>query len=170
MSRKIVKMLQVVAASSLAGMLGLWTPSGATAADAPAVAASQSNASPGATAIEKAAKDNKYLFIFFFTGQDAHTGAMNGVFQTAMAKMTDRADSMAINVADPAEKPIVDKFGVRGAPMPLVLGNRSHRGCHPSLSEDVRRGPTATGVRQPMHGQVHEGHSGPTFDPALRAE
>ena len=35
--------------------------------------------------------------------------------------MTDRADSIAIYVADPAEKPIVDKFGVRGAPMPLVL-------------------------------------------------
>jgi hypothetical protein len=46
---------------------------------------------------------------------------MNGVFQTAMAKMTDRADSMAIYVADPAEKPIIDKFGVRGSPMPLVL-------------------------------------------------
>lgn len=121
MSRKIVKMLQVVAASSLAGMLGLWTPSGATAANAPAVAASQSNASPGATAIEKAAKDNKYLFIFFFTGQDEHTGAMNGVFQTAMAKMSDRASSMAINIADPAEKAVVDKFKVRGAPMPLVL-------------------------------------------------
>ena len=46
---------------------------------------------------------------------------MKGVFKTAMAKMTDRADAMAIHVADPAEKPIVDKFGVRGAPMPLVL-------------------------------------------------
>jgi len=78
-------------------------------------------ASPGAVAIEKAAKDNKYLFIFFYAGQDAHTAAMNGAFQTAMAKLTDRADSMAISVADPAEKPILDKFGVRGAPMPLVL-------------------------------------------------
>jgi hypothetical protein len=46
---------------------------------------------------------------------------MNSVFQAAMAKMVDRADSMAIDVSDPAEKPIVDKFGVRGAPMPLVL-------------------------------------------------
>ena len=61
-------------------------------------------ASPGAAAIEKAAKNNKYLFIFFFAGQDAYTGAMNGLFQTAMAKMTDRADSTAIYAADPAEK------------------------------------------------------------------
>ena len=30
--------------------------------------------SPGAAAIEKAAKNNKYLFIFFFAGQDANTG------------------------------------------------------------------------------------------------
>ncbi|MGO8749433.1 MAG: hypothetical protein ACLQNE_26030 [Thermoguttaceae bacterium] len=78
-------------------------------------------ASPGAAAIEKAAKNNKYLFIFFFAGQDAYTGAMNGLFQTAMAKMTDRADSTAIYAADPAEKAIIDKFAVRGAPMPLVL-------------------------------------------------
>lgn len=35
--------------------------------------------------------------------------------------MADRANAMTISVSDPAEKPIVDKFGVRGAPMPLVL-------------------------------------------------
>ena len=78
-------------------------------------------ASPGVAAMEKAAKDNKYLFILFYAAQDAQTAAMNGVLQTAMAKMTDRANSIAIYVADPAEKPIVDKLGVRGAPMPLVL-------------------------------------------------
>ena len=127
-------------------------------------------ASPGAAAIEKAAKDNKYLFIFFFAGQDAHTGAMNGVFQTAMAKMTDRADAMAIYVADPAEKPIVDKFGGPRGSHAAGVGDRSYRGRHPCLSQEVRRGPTPTGVRQPLHGQVHEGHPGPAFDPALRAE
>ena len=46
---------------------------------------------------------------------------MNGVFQAAMAKMTERASGIAIYVTDPAEKSFVDKFGVRGAPMPLVL-------------------------------------------------
>jgi hypothetical protein len=77
--------------------------------------------SRAAAAIDKAANDNKYLFIFFFSGQDTHTGAMNGVFQAAMAKMTDRANATTVYLADPAEKPIVEKFGVRGAPMPLVL-------------------------------------------------
>lgn len=78
-------------------------------------------ASPGIAAIEKAAKANKYLFIFFYMGQDSQTAAMNGIFQAAMAKMTDRADSLAIYAADPAEKAIIDKFAIRGAPMPLVL-------------------------------------------------
>jgi hypothetical protein len=104
---------------SLAAMLGLGMMTYVNA-DSPADG-SAPTASRAATALENAAKDNKYLFIFFFAGQDEHTGAMNGVFQAAMAKMADRAKGIAIYVADPAEKPMVDKFGVRGAPMPLVL-------------------------------------------------
>jgi hypothetical protein len=92
-----------------------------TAAPPASDAGASAAASPGAAAIAKAAKANKYLFIFFYTGQDSQTATMNGVFQTAMAKMTDRADSTAIYAADPAEKAIIDKFAVRGAPMPLVL-------------------------------------------------
>jgi hypothetical protein len=99
----------------------VWMAALTTTAAPPATKSAPAAASPGAAAMEKAAKDNKYLFIFFSNGQDAQTRAMKGVFQTAMANMTDRADSVAIQVADPAEKPIVDKFGARGAPMPLVL-------------------------------------------------
>jgi len=102
-------------------VLGVWMTAFATTAAPPATASAAADASPGTAAIEKAAKDGKYLFIFFFEGQDAHPAAMKGVFQTAMAKMTERADSIAISVEDPAEKPILDKFSVRGAPMPLVL-------------------------------------------------
>ncbi|MGA2796176.1 MAG: hypothetical protein ABSE63_01225, partial [Thermoguttaceae bacterium] len=79
------------------------------------------NVSQAQAAIDRAAAAGKYVFIFFFDGQDSHTTAMNGVFRTAMAKMADRADSVTVNVANPAEKPIIDKFSVRGAPMPLVL-------------------------------------------------
>ena len=58
---------------------------------------------------------------------------MKGVFQAAMAKMTDRADSMTINVADPAEKPIVDKFCARGAPMPMVLAIAPTGAAYPAF-------------------------------------
>ena len=114
--------IEAISGGGIARGVGAWILAVAATAAPPAAEKDvPAAASPGAAAIEKAAKNNKYLFIFFYAGQDAHTGAMNGVFQTAMAKMTDRADAMAIYVADPAEKPIVDKFGVRGAPMPLVL-------------------------------------------------
>ncbi len=116
---KIASATHFAVAVSLAAMLGLGMAMNARAAVP--TAGSATSVSRGTAALEKAAKDNKYLFIFFFAGQDAHTGAMNGVFQTAMAKMTGRADAATIYVADRAEKPIVDKFGVRGAPMPLVL-------------------------------------------------
>ncbi len=118
MSRR-VNMTRLAVELSLAVMLGLGMIADARA-DSPAEG-SAPTAGRAATALEKAAKDNKYLFIFFFAGQDEHTGAMNGVFQAAMAKMADRANGIAIYLADPAEKPIVDKYGVRGAPMPLVL-------------------------------------------------
>jgi hypothetical protein len=117
---KMWKMRRSAMVASLLVLLSCMTALTATAVT-PATATAPAAVSPGAAAIEKAAKDNKYLFIFFFAGQDAQTGAMNGVFQTAMAKMTDRADSMTIYATDPAEKAIIDKFGVRGAPMPLVL-------------------------------------------------
>ena len=99
----------------------------ATAQDRVARAPSPTDQAAGASvsqaqaAIDRAATAEKYVFIFFYNGQDSHTTAMNGVFKTAMSKMADRADAVAINAADPAEKPIVDKFSIRGAPMPMVL-------------------------------------------------
>jgi hypothetical protein len=119
MSKKM-SVIRAAVALSLAVMLGLGVTPYAKAASP--TEGSAPTASPAAKALEKAAKHNKYLFIFFFADeQDEHTSAMKGVFQKAMAKMTDRAESITINVMDPAEKPIVDKFGARGAPMPIVL-------------------------------------------------
>jgi hypothetical protein len=46
---------------------------------------------------------------------------MRGVFQAAMAKVTDKADSIEIQTDDPAEQAIVTQQGASRAPMPLVL-------------------------------------------------
>jgi hypothetical protein len=83
--------------------------------------AEATSGSRAAVALEKAAKENKYLFVFFFRGQDSQTGSMNGIFQAAMAKMTGRANAVTVDVDDPGEKTIIDQFAVRGAPLPLVL-------------------------------------------------
>jgi hypothetical protein len=105
--------MRFVIALSLTVMVGLVMTTNAKA-ESP-------TAGRSAAALEAAAKHNKYLFIFFFDKEDAHTNAMKGVLEAAMTKMSDRADSMTVNIADHAEKPIVDKFRAWGAPMPVVL-------------------------------------------------
>ena len=153
---------------SLAVMLGLGMAMYARAAVP--TAGSATSVSRGTTALEKAAKDNKYLFIFFFAGQDAHTGAMNGVFQTAMAKMTDRADAMAIYVADPAEKPIVDKFGVRGAPMPLVLAIAPTGAATRAFPRQFDEAQLQQAFVSPCTAKCMRAIQDRHIDPALRAE
>lgn len=77
--------------------------------------------SKGLAAIDSAARNGKYLFIFFWKDNDEQSRNMFGVFQPAMAKMAQWADSIGVQTTDPNEKPVVDKFDVSRAPMPLVL-------------------------------------------------
>jgi len=75
----------------------------------------------GMPAIEKAADAKKYLFVLFCKEDDERTAASKKVFDVAMTKVSDRADSVLVNIMNPKEKPIVEKFGLDRAPMPLVL-------------------------------------------------
>jgi len=77
--------------------------------------------SKGRAALEAAAGRNRYLFIFFWKDNDQNALAMSRVFTSAMRNLSQWADSVAVQIADPAEKQIVDKFDVGRAPMPLVL-------------------------------------------------
>ena len=77
--------------------------------------------SRGMAAVEAAAKSHKYLFIFFWKENDENARSMYGVFQSAMGKWAKSADSIGVQITDPNEKPVVDKFGVSRAPMPLVV-------------------------------------------------
>jgi hypothetical protein len=72
-------------------------------------------------AMEAAANNGKHLFIFFWNANDKQSQAMYEVFQSTMKKWGESTDSIGINVTDPNEKPVVHKFGVSRAPMPLVL-------------------------------------------------
>jgi len=78
-------------------------------------------ASKGMAAIQRAAAADKYLFVFFWKEKSQQTDAMWNAFQPAMSKVADRAESVAINVSDPAEKTMVVKFGIDRSPLPLVL-------------------------------------------------
>jgi len=80
-----------------------------------------SGTSGGMAAIDAAARSGKYLFIFFWNANDEQSRNMCGVLQSAMGKMAQSADAVGIQITDPREKPVVDKFDVSRAPMPLVL-------------------------------------------------
>ena len=98
-----------------------------------------SMAGAGHEALRKAAAEGKYLFAFFWKSEDGQTKAMRQVFDATMAKLTDRAHSVAVNVTDPAEKGLVSKFGLNRAPMPLVLAiapNGAITGGFPSKFEE----------------------------------
>lgn len=75
----------------------------------------------GMTAIKQAADAGKYLFMFFSKTEDSQTQTMRKVFDKAMERVADRAQWVAVNVADSSEKAIVAKFDLGRAPMPLVL-------------------------------------------------
>jgi len=83
--------------------------------------APSANVSQGQAAIDKAAAAQKYAFIFFWKDKTPQTDKAWGILQPAMANMADSAVVVSIQATDPAEKRIVDKYGVTRAPMPLVL-------------------------------------------------
>ena len=95
-------------------------------AQAPQPAAGESQAetpitSKALAAIESAASEDKYLFIYFWKTNDVQSENMNRVFKAAMEQWEESANSIAINITDADEKPAVDRFGVSRAPMPLVI-------------------------------------------------
>lgn len=79
------------------------------------------SASKGLAAIEAASRSGKYLFIFFWKANDEASRNMYNVFQSTMQKWAESTHSIGIQITDPREKPVVDRFGVSRAPMPLVL-------------------------------------------------
>lgn len=84
-------------------------------------AARPTEPSSGLAAREEAAEEDKYLFALFTKTDDANTKDMRSVFEDAMAEVVDRAKSVAVNVNDPAEREIIQEYGLEHAPMPLVL-------------------------------------------------
>lgn len=72
-------------------------------------------------ALDQAAATRKYAFLFFWKEKNAQTDQAWSVLQPAVANMTDAVEAISIQITDPAEKKLVDKYGVTRAPMPLVL-------------------------------------------------
>ena len=100
---------------------GLAAGSQASAQAKTPAAGQNEGAGEGMAALRQASQAGKYLFVFFSRTKDDQTLAMRKVFDKAIEKAADRAQSVAVDITNASEKAIVDKFDLSRAPMPLVL-------------------------------------------------
>ena len=75
----------------------------------------------GSVAVSDASKADRYLFVFFYRENNEKVRQAKADFVVAMSSVSGRADSISVDVTDPDEKGIVDKYRLGRTPMPLVL-------------------------------------------------
>ncbi len=92
-------------------------------------------ASPAEQALADAAAEQKYTFLLFFKDDGPATQAMAQTVKRGVESRSDRATVAFVDVANPAEKALVDRFGVSRAPMPLTVAVAPN-GAITSLSPD----------------------------------
>jgi hypothetical protein len=71
--------------------------------------------------LDQAAEDEKFTFLLFYKSDTPQMREMAKVVKAGVAKRNEKATLALVQVTDPAEKGIVDKFDVSRSPMPLVL-------------------------------------------------
>jgi uncharacterized protein YxeA len=75
----------------------------------------------GIAALDKAARENKYLFIMFYKNDDNQTREMRNTVKSWMSEYENKANFIMLNASDPAENQIVNKFQINRAPAPIIL-------------------------------------------------
>ena len=75
----------------------------------------------GAVAVEKAGNADKYVYALFYREENEEKANLRNLIESARKKISRKSEIVEINVADPGEQDIVNKFGTGRAPMPLVL-------------------------------------------------
>lgn len=100
-------------ASAFLGMLV-----GIVGVQAVANAADQSKAQ---AALDQAAETGKYTFLVFYKEDNFAFRKMTEVINTNVQKRADKATSTVIQVTNPAEQAVIEKFQASRAPMPLTL-------------------------------------------------
>jgi hypothetical protein len=83
--------------------------------------ASGADAKNVAAALQQAADAKKHLFVFVHEKDDEQTREGRKAFDTAVSKLGDAVQWIAIDRSAPAESEFVEKYGLKAAPMPLVL-------------------------------------------------
>ena len=74
-----------------------------------------------ATATPAPQQKPKFTFILFYKENDPATQAMAEGLKSAISTRVDRAEWTSINVTDPSQRAVVDRYHVDRAPMPMTL-------------------------------------------------
>jgi hypothetical protein len=77
--------------------------------------------SSGQVAMEAASRRQQFVFFLFWKDDNPATQAMRQTLVQTLKGRAGQATCVAIQTTDPAEKALVDQFGVSRAPLPLVL-------------------------------------------------
>jgi hypothetical protein len=77
--------------------------------------------SPARAALDAAAAAGKYAFVLFWKQDDETTQSMSQTVQTVARNHNGRVTVLSVATTEPAEKAVVDQFGISRAPLPLVL-------------------------------------------------
>ena len=85
------------------------------------VAQGAPSASQAQQVLATAAAERKYTFLVFYKDNDPATRAMAQAVKSGVESRGDRATWTYVNVANAVEKPLVDRFGVNRAPMPITV-------------------------------------------------
>jgi hypothetical protein len=74
-----------------------------------------------ATATPAVSPAPKFTFILFWKENNAATQGMIEALKRAVAQRSQRAEWISVNINDGAQRPLVDRYHVERAPMPMVL-------------------------------------------------
>ena len=118
-SRMTLAALLLVALIAHAKMCPVASAQRVAARPTPTVSSSAS--SPGMQALGQATAANRYLFLFLWKDNSDATQRAYAAFQHASASVSLAADVVAVRADDPRERPLVEKFGLTRAPLPMVL-------------------------------------------------
>lgn len=78
-------------------------------------------AGKGEAAHDQAAKGNKTIYLVFYRDYDANAQAMAAAAKATAEKYAAAASWAPVAITDSSEKPLVDKYQLSRAPMPLTL-------------------------------------------------
>lgn len=73
---------------------------------------SPASPSQAVATLEKAAADGKYTFLVFYKTNDAATQAVGATLKEGLAKRSDLAVGAYVQVGQPADQALVDKYDV----------------------------------------------------------